>query len=347
MSTTLKSRQANFELMRIFAMYLILLWHIKGHFMADSDVYHPLVIKVTNLISSCISFHVDLFILMTGYFGVRNNKKAIIKNLLLCTSYLWGLNLVSYFLNGSFEFMEILFPISHGPWWFMTVYFILILIAPFLEKMFSTFHPKDWYLLMLTVLSLNIYFGHYQHLRIVYIMGYDLMNMVTVYCVGAFLRRPVLYEKYLYGGAKKRLVFIFCLLLFLRIIVSKSYKVLNIDVDAGEYCAPLTILLAINVFLIFKRIKLKACKGVLFFSSSAVAVYLITDYPLVRQYLTYIYPRIYSEFCHNSIQGILFVLLTSVFLFVACVLIDKLRIVIFIIIKKIICPIFKKYERYK
>ena len=96
--------------------------------------------------------------------------------------------------------MEIIFPISHGPWWFMTVYFILILIAPFLEKMFSTFHIKDWYLLMLTVLSLNIYFGHYQHLRIVYIMGYDLMNMVTVYCVGAFLRRPVLYEKYLYGG---------------------------------------------------------------------------------------------------------------------------------------------------
>lgn len=92
--------------------------------------------------------------------------------------------------------------------------------------------------------------------------------------------------------------------------------------------------MAINVFLIFKRITLKACKGVLFFSSSAVAVYLITDYPLVRQYLTYIYPRIYSEFCHNSIQGILFVLLTSVFLFVACVLIDKLRIVIFIIIKK-------------
>lgn len=150
--------------------------------------------------SSCISFHVDLFILMTGYFGIRNNKNAIIKNLLLCTSYLWGLNLVSYFSTGSFDIMEIIFPISHGPWWFMTVYFILILIAPFLEKMFSTFHIKDWYLLMLTVLSLNIYFGHYQHLRIVYIMGYDLMNMVTVYCVGAFLRRPVLYEKYLYGG---------------------------------------------------------------------------------------------------------------------------------------------------
>lgn len=84
----------------------------------------------------------------------------------------------------------------------------------------------------------------------------------------------------------------------------------------------------------------------MFFSSSAVAVYLITDYPLVRQYLTYIYPRIYSEFCHNGIQGILFVLLTSFFLFIACVLIDKLRIVTFLIIKTTIYSI-KKYERYK
>lgn len=117
--------------------------------------------------------------------------------------------------------MEIIFPISHGPWWFMTVYFILILIAPFLEKMFSTFHIKDWYLLMLTVLSLNIYFGHYQHLRIVYIMGYDLMNMVTVYCVGAFLRRPVLYEKYLYGGGNKTCIYI----LFIAVFTHYCFKI--------------------------------------------------------------------------------------------------------------------------
>lgn len=73
------TRQACFEIMRIFAMLLILVWHIKVHYMAGEEEFHPLVVKTMNFLSNFISFHVDLFILITGYFGIRNNKEQLLK----------------------------------------------------------------------------------------------------------------------------------------------------------------------------------------------------------------------------------------------------------------------------
>lgn len=207
----------------------------------------------------------------------------------------------------------------------MTVYFLLVLLAPFLEKTFSTFNNKDWYRLLVTVLIINVYFGHYQHLEVVYMLGYDLVNMLTVYCLGAFLRNPLLYEKYLLGGGKTKLIISFCFLAVLRIAMDKVYHALNWDISTGEYCAPLTMAMAVNVFLLFKHITMKSSRWLMFFSSSAVGVYLITDYPLVREYFTKLLPQIYSEYCHNCIFGLLFIFVFSILLFVACATIDKLR----------------------
>lgn len=206
------NRQANFELLRILAMYLILLWHIKGHYMMEGpnpEEFHSLVVKLLSGFSSFISFHVDLFILITGYFGIRSNKKAIVKNLLLCAIYLWGFNLISYLLDGTYDIKEVIFPISHSPWWFMTVYFLLVLVAPFLEKMLSVLTDKEWLLWVGTLLLLDVYFGHYQHLKPVYLMGFELMNMLTVYSVGALLRKSNLFDRFRFWGGQKEVVCIF------------------------------------------------------------------------------------------------------------------------------------------
>ena len=136
-TTPHNKRQASFEIMRIFAMLLIFVWHIKVHYMAGEEVFHPLVVKAMNFLSSIISFHVDLFILITGYFGIRNNKRAIVKNLILCTIYLWAFNCLNYLKNGYCDINELIFPISHGPWWFMKVYFLLWLGVVLLLSLFN------------------------------------------------------------------------------------------------------------------------------------------------------------------------------------------------------------------
>lgn len=335
-TTPHNKRQASFEIMRIFAMLLIFVWHIKVHYMAGEEEFHPLVVKAMTLLSSFISFHVDLFVLITGYFGIRNNKRAIVKNLILCTIYLWAFNLFNYLKNGCFDINELIFPISHGPWWFMKVYFLLVLVAPFLERMFSTFEKKEWQAWIIIVLLLNVYFGHYHHLKVVYLMGFDLMNMITIYSIGAFLRVYVTYDNFTVWGGQKTLWGLLLVLIVLRIIVGKIFYVLNLNLNAGEYCAPLTIALAVNVFLLFKQISLKLSPLIFFFSSSAVSVYLITDYPMVRLFLTKIFHQLYFEYCHNSIHGLLFIVAFTIVVFTLCVVIDKVRLMLQKNIEKIV-----------
>lgn len=193
-------RQANFELMRILAMFLIVIWHIKGHYMEGADAIHPIVYKAFNFISTFISFHVDLFILITGYFGIRNNKRAIVKNIILCALYLWSFNIISYLVTGTVDVYELIFPISHSPWWFMTIYFMLVMVAPFLEKMFTTFSGKEWTTWIVTVCAINVYFGHYHHVGSVYLVGFNLVNMINVYSIGTALRNPKLRITSIGGG---------------------------------------------------------------------------------------------------------------------------------------------------
>jgi hypothetical protein len=89
------------------------------------------------------------------------------------------------------------------------------------------------------------------------------------------------------GGKKSLLISLFVLIL-LRIVIGKLFFKMQIDILPGEYCAPLTIALAVNVFLLFKNVSLKSSRLITFFSSSAVSVYLITEYPMVRDWLTII-----------------------------------------------------------
>ena len=139
------------------------------------------------------------------------------------------------------------------------------------------------------------------------------------------LRQPSLYERFIFGGGKKVLLLSLLILVVLKVIISKVFFLLNLPFLPGEYCAPLVIALAVNVFLLFKRITIRQNKFITFFASSAVSVYLITEYPLVREWLTHIYRQFYSEYCRSAIQGFIFIFISSIFIFVVCVLIDKIR----------------------
>lgn len=191
LSTTMKiqkARQANFELVRIFAMFLIVLWHIRVHYMEGMQSLNPTVGKTMGMLMSLISFHVDLFILISGYFGIRNSKRGIIRNLIICIFYLWSINVVELATGNPLDWREIFLPVSHNPWWFMRCYFMLVMIAPFLEVLFFHLETSKKKVFLATMLLLDVYFGFIQRAGVIYIDGYDLITMITVYTIGANLR---------------------------------------------------------------------------------------------------------------------------------------------------------------
>lgn len=69
-----KTRESNFELLRIISMFLIILWHtiIFGNGLNSTQQDVSFVFRF--LICICV-MHVSLFVLLTGYFQINSKFK--------------------------------------------------------------------------------------------------------------------------------------------------------------------------------------------------------------------------------------------------------------------------------
>lgn len=221
-TTTLHTRQANLELLRIFSMLLIVVWHMNGHIIQGSPIVHPLVTGMFDKAQILISFHVDLFILITGYFGIRHSTRGFVKTLSLCLFYLIGINMVSLLRGNGINWLEIIFPISNMPWWFMRNYLILTLIAPFIEIMLNSCTKVQQNQFAVLLLLLDIYFAHVWHFSF-YHIGYGMLNFITIYVLGKWIRNNNLshlvqsiVNRCKMGGVKRILYFGLFYLYFVR-----------------------------------------------------------------------------------------------------------------------------------
>lgn len=76
-----KQRESNTELLRLLSMFALLFFHFYTHSLLSSDVYgsqsgfwknFPLVL------SSIASLQVNIFILISGWFGIRTTLKIVL-----------------------------------------------------------------------------------------------------------------------------------------------------------------------------------------------------------------------------------------------------------------------------
>lgn len=316
-------RQLNIELLRIFSMLLIFLWHLGGHFMTYVPTEVNASSSIINYAGLFISFHVDVFVLITGYFGIRKRTGAFVKTLFLCIFYALVLNSIASLTGGYFNIKEVLMPLSCSPWWFLKVYMLLVLIAPVLEKYIKDATIRDFYVLLGTAILLDVYFGFFLHLSPYDNHGYDIFNFLLVYLLGCLLRR----DDKLITAFKKRpllpaLTFLACCAI--------RYKVQPVtSVTWTDYNSPLNLLMALSVFCLFLKLKVsdKLTKPIMYLSSSAVAVYLITDYKGIRDLIAYPFVIGMQATSHNVLLQMLFILTFIIIGFVLCCFIDKLRIV--------------------
>lgn len=324
MSKELKStRQLNIEVLRIFAMFLITLWHIGCHFLRALNLDNSTNVIIMNYILTFISFHVDLFILITGYFGVKDCKKTLLKTLLLVYFYSVFLGLSSWIFTDKIDISATLFPVSNLTWWFMTMYIVMIMIAPIIETFIKVCKRATLYLLLGGVLFVNVYLGYLHHVHSIYDKGYGIINFVCIYIIGAYIRTE---GQQLINRLKYPLTYILLAIVLLLLLQYKAIPYFSWD-QLNEYCAPYPICMSILVFLLFLQIKIAESlrKVIMFFSSSSIAVYLITEYAeirslLIKQFSIWYLPNQYS------FNGML-VIFGSVFLmFILSCIVDKIRI---------------------
>lgn len=165
---------------------------------------------------------VNCYILITSYCSYSNEKE--LKSIIFQLSKIW-IALVTYSVLGYLfvciydcefhivEFLKRFFPIIRGEWWFMTEYFALMLISPFLKRFLKELSLMEHRLLVILAFIgcsvLPFFISWEEKLGLNY--GYSLLWFIVLYLSGSYLKRINIQKRLgAYGGG------ICCVLVYCR-----------------------------------------------------------------------------------------------------------------------------------
>lgn len=319
----MKIRESQFELLRIVAMAMIIMVHFNG---VAVEKFLPLSncrfgdVWGAEFLESFAIIGVNLFVLISGYFGIRVSAKGVAKYvgwvlwysvilyLVVCCFYpkLFLPEYTQYAVNG----------ITHSSQWFVTCYFMLMALSPAINAVLRRTSFKE-HLLIVALLTIANCVGGWWFEMVFNQTGYTVHHMVYIYCLGYVLRECMQrYERlpWRWGAV---VVYVLSVLGVVLMMQGMRYFVVI------AYNNPVVVLESVALFTVFATLKFKN-RIINWIASSAFAVYLIhmhfAVYPhILRPLLSDIYDA------HGGVMYAVIATATGIGIYVVCILIDKPR----------------------
>lgn len=328
-----ENRESNFELLRIVAMFLIVLHHFCYHGVIShyAGLTDTLALKINNFIlllfSSGGKMGVDIFLILSGYFLI--NKSFKLNNFLeifLTTLFYSLLFLFGAFVIGSHHVSgEILnksiFIIGGNAYWFITAYLVIYLFINYINKLLKILTLKEYITMLLIGFIIWCLIPTYSKAYYAFsVFGWFLF----LYASGAFIRRYNINLKIKHCIIIIAVCLILSSFVFLHVL---SKPVINLWSGYMEMNNLYQFLTAVSLFFIAKNIKIEN-KFINWMSGSVLAVYLIHDNMILRPFLWQ--KTINANLTVFSGLFILKSLFISAGIFLICVLINSLLRVIYV-----------------
>ncbi len=185
-------RQSNIELLRLFAMFLVLLVHANANALGypDADDAHafPVTTFIRSFIFGLTMVAVNVFVLISGWFGIRPTLRGLAKfcfQVFFVLTFVVVLGLVSGKSGVHGSMLLECFALFDNCW-FAVAYLGLYLVAPILNAFVE---KADKRILGFTVAALVIYSAVYGMMYSAsYLDGYSAFNFMVVYLVGRYVK---------------------------------------------------------------------------------------------------------------------------------------------------------------
>lgn len=195
-SKTYEKRDSSIELLRIIAVLFIISVHYLdagGAGILTKPFSFSFNMMAARTIESFVIIGVNLFILITGYFGILNDGINIrrVLGLIILVSF-WGLLLFFHALADGASFSmeglgKALFPYMFGGAWYVRVYLILILLSPFLNVMIKSLTSKAFTIYaIITFILFSVLPSFFKAFKNSF--GYDIIHFALLYGLGAYIR---------------------------------------------------------------------------------------------------------------------------------------------------------------
>ncbi len=235
---SVKKRNPSFELLRVIAMFMILMLHYNGATGALLQLGLPAtgVGIFANVIEAFAISGINTYVLISGFFLSRSSVKIsrIIK--LICQVYFYtflisiAMVIVGTFTlhenNSLYKLVQYLFPISSEHYWFVTAYVIMYVLAPVMNAAMEKLTRKQ---ARIVIFGLLLWFCFIKSFVPVLFptdkFGYDYGWFICLYLIAAYIRR---YDVKLFYTAKKSLlVYLISSLIIATMSISLYYVNLN------------------------------------------------------------------------------------------------------------------------
>lgn len=314
-------RESNIELCRIVAMLLVLLLHANYFSLGGVELTDIQADKLGSFAKAfaeqlCI-ICVNVFILISGWFGIRPNIKGGLS--LLFQVFFYHILVVLLFLciGETVTLKQVLEGFYFGkPYWFVISYLILYALSPILNAFIEYSTPRIYASVLIVFFLMEFIYGWIWNLA-AFNSGYTTISFVGLYLLAQFIRRH-LHQLLCLGVYKCFLLYIFFSIIPVGIFFLTGHK-FNII----AYSSPFVILSSLFFFLAFKQMRISS-KVINYLACSSLSIYLIHLHPLIYTHFINLMNVAYEAL--GGCLYVVFVLVSAICFGTFCMLFDKVRI---------------------
>lgn len=248
----MKQRQSNIELLRCFAMFCIIVYHLLIFVVSPlhpgESLYQALQLP--------LHIGVPLFVIISGYFGIRFSLRGLMR---LCAKgyvYLVPLLAIPCLVGGHFGVKDVLknvFIFGFDAIWYLNTYLYLFLFSPLINRYLANITRSQRLYLLGILAFMSIYIGNVTEGDIYLVEGKNLVNFLLLYAVGNTIRHEQhridkLSQSHLLSGCLLFNVLLVLGFMFMPFVAGKIWKY------SFAYNSPLIIINSVWVFLIFSKL---------------------------------------------------------------------------------------------
>lgn len=317
-------RNSNIELLRIVLMLIIIFWHCVVHYC--DNIYFENVSKPvsTLLFMSFSAMAVNSFLAISGLFGIKFKIERLVSFIVQALFY--SVSIFVFFkltFHGRYAISEtfpnVIFPITFGKWWFLSTYVTLFLISPFLNKGVEYLSKKQFLALIIILLVFEFLASIFKSPNWISGTSDTLYHFIVVYLTIRFF---ILHNVSIKYPSISYLFFSLALFCISIILFFLGYK------NAAWRCFNINSLIVIaqatSFLYIFKNIKIRKMPFLNKIGSATLGIYLIHDSLIVRHFLKEHLNPFFSVI-DNSFILFIYMLITSLVIFIICFLIECTR----------------------
>ncbi|MBO4588893.1 MAG: acyltransferase [Bacteroidales bacterium] len=332
-------RESNIELLRILAMFMVLVVHA-DFYALGTPTYDQLCNRPFNVFAR-IFFEgwaigcVNIFVLISGWFGIRPKLKSFSSFLFQCIFFIVGIYLIFSAIGlVDFNLSGVKDSLMLTKWyWFVKAYIFLYILSPVLNSFIEHTEKKQYKIILIAFFTFQSIFGWLYNSTEWFVHGYSTISFIGLYLLAAYVRK---YTPKFSTHNKILDVTVIAVMTILFAII--SYFSLNLQYPIWDamlaYTNPIVIIMALFYLLLFSKMRFNN-RIVNWFAASSFAVFLFhLNHSITEPFFI---PLIRYVYGHTS--GILCILaigITLVGVFILAVLLDQVRIFLWYQIRRIL-----------